>query len=181
MEIRNSLPINNSDSEVQSPYKNSSGYLLLRLLRLSVAIIFLLSGFLKAYSLQATSDVTSQYYDLLGIPHSKMLAYYSGISICYYEILIGLLALNRVLYRRLLPLYLLTAIAFTYITFINLYSPFGGIQSCGCFGELIVMSPTESFIKNILIVGIMILTAITYHSTCTTKVPYNGKMDLHSL
>ena len=40
---------------------------------------------------------------------------------------------------------------FTYITYLNLVSLYGQIESCGCFSEVIHLSPAESFYKNVVL------------------------------
>jgi len=37
------------------------------------------------------------------------------------------------------------------LTYINLVAPLGGIESCGCFGELIHLNAKETFFKNLLL------------------------------
>lgn len=129
-----------------------------QILRFAIAATFLISGISKSVGIEATSQLINQYLGLFGIVGivgmwSKLLA----ILVCIFELILGVTAIFKKAFIALLPLYLLTISAFTFLTFINLVSPFGGIESCGCFGELIHLSPYEAFLKNILLLIASIL------------------------
>ena len=46
---------------------------------------------------------------------------------------------------------------FTYITYLNLVSLYGQIESCGCFGEVIHLTPAESFYKNVVLLSLSLI------------------------
>lgn len=49
---------------------------------------------------------------------------------------------------------------FTCITYLNYIDRYGQIESCGCFGEVIHLSPEESFWKNVVLLTISLLPPI---------------------
>jgi hypothetical protein len=57
---------------------------------------------------------------------------------------------------------LVIPISFLFLTGFTVYLGYTGfilkdVQNCGCFGEMIKMSPVESIIKNIVLIGLLIL------------------------
>ena len=63
---------------------------------------------------------------------------------------------------------------FTYVTYINSTNLYGGIESCGCFGELIHLTASETFFKNIVLL-IMIMALLTYHILTRKESNYKLK------
>ena len=63
---------------------------------------------------------------------------------------------------------------FTYITYINYTDLYGGIESCGCFGELIHFTPASSFYKNIalFILSLILLGIHIIHTYRRQELQY---------
>ncbi len=71
------------------------------------------------------------------------------------ELAIGLLYLQPMYLKRLIsPVTMVLLIAFTgHLAYL---AAIGDNRNCGCFGELIAMSPLESIVKNILLLAIVV-------------------------
>ncbi len=126
-------------------------------LRYILGVTFILSGLLKIVAPSAVVQSIIQYLSLLGIGYSDLPLRMMAIALCIGEITIGIIACVRWLFRKISLLYVFVLFFFTVLTYINLTSPYGGMESCGCFGELIHLSPMETFIKNLLLLGISVV------------------------
>ncbi len=92
-----------------------------------------------------------------GIIETREMAAYLGRSIIAFELFLGVALLqSNYLKKIVIPATLLTLIGFTLLLFVSLLS--GDSSNCGCFGEVIKMSPLEAIIKNIIsiIIGVII-------------------------
>lgn len=133
-------------------HRCANSYIFTQLLKYTFAITFVLSGISKGANLKATSQLISQYCGLLGLDCGIVVSpYILAAVICSFEIFIGMAELNRTAFLLTLPVYIFTISLFTILTYINLVAPLGGIESCGCFGELIHLNAKETFLKNILL------------------------------
>lgn len=86
-----------------------------------------------------------------GIPRSLGISadcsYVIAACICIGEMALGYVALIRMLFIRFHWVYPMVMSVFAYITYTNLTDTYGGIESCGCFGEFIHLNPAHSFIR----------------------------------
>lgn len=109
--------------------------LFFRSLRYILAAVFIASGLLKALSLTATAQTIVHYLNLLGVSHSGLPLRLMAIAVCAGEIAAGILALSGKVFKLISPFYIIAMAAFTILTYLNLTSPYGNQESCGCFGE----------------------------------------------
>jgi uncharacterized membrane protein YphA (DoxX/SURF4 family) len=138
--------------------------------RVIVGTLFIFSGFIKANDPLGFSYKLEEYFEkfsaiftqaglgLLAYPMDWM-AHFAlplAILIVVSEMVLGALTLVGA-YMKKVSLYLLLMIVFfTFLTFVSWY--FEIVKTCGCFGEVIPLTPFQSFIKDlILLVFILIL------------------------
>lgn len=78
-----------------------------------------------------------------------------SVVICAIETITGLLALKREYVAAVSVMFLIIMSFFVWLTGINLFCPslIGSIESCGCFGELVHLSPLASFVKSVVLWG----------------------------
>ena len=119
-------------------------------LRILISFLFLLSAFAKLYPIPifGITKIFEQ-GQLIPMGFSEILAPYFSRFIIGAEIFLAITILfNNYLKKIIVPL------AFIMITVFSIHLAtqiFGGnIENCGCFGELIPMTPLEALIKNIL-------------------------------
>lgn len=129
-----------------------------RYMRYVIAAIFIASGMMKGINIDGLSQSVSAYISLLGM--TTKYAYTLGGFLCIAEIAIGFSAMHYDIFRKLHWTYTVVMIFFTSITFLNMTSVYGGIESCGCFGELIHLNPAQSFYKNIVILMICMISSL---------------------
>ncbi len=121
-------------------------------IRIVVCFLFLLSGVTKMFPLWAFEK---QLVDL-GICNWCW-AHYLARCIIGFEIAIGIAILQKHFLKRIvIPATIVLLVAFCiHLSFqMYQYGPMNG--NCGCFGQLIPMTPLEAFIKNILTIGLLI-------------------------
>ncbi|MDO5527547.1 MAG: hypothetical protein Q4F85_15855 [Prevotella sp.] len=95
-----------------------------------------------------------------------------GIAICMTEMVLGQLLLHK-LYERVATIGIaLLMMIFIYVTYVNLTNFYGGIESCGCFGEVIHLTASETFYKNILLM-LLIGCLLAYHVYTWTEYKVN--------
>lgn len=136
--------------------------LLISLIRYFMAVTFIASGLLKALSPDATSQMITQYLNLLGITSFGLSTKFIAVSLCLAEMLIGIIALAKRWFYIVAPMYVVIMLFFTFITYINLTSPYGSYESCGCFGEIIHLNALETFIKNLFLLSFSLLLCAHY-------------------
>lgn len=126
--------------------------------RILLGIVFIASGLMKGVNLHSFAHTIRMFGGLFGIDVVSGIP--AAFAICFFETLIGFLALDRQLFIRLYWLYALIMGVFTWITYINLVNPYGGIESCGCFGEIIHLNPSETFWKNIVLLAVVLFLTV---------------------
>ena len=117
--------------------------------RVLISVLFLLSAFAKLYPtpMFGITKIFEQ-GQLIPMGFSESVAPYFSRFIIGAEIFLALTILfNNYLKKLILPL------AFIMISVFSIHLStqiFGNSENCGCFGELIPMTPLEALIKNIL-------------------------------
>ena len=111
----------------------------------------------KAINIPSFSLVINSYCGLLGIDGLYSYTRLFAITICAFEFLIGIGAFIKPCQRVLIWVYPAVMAFFVYITYINYTDLYGGIESCGCFGELIHFTPASSFYKNLALFALSLV------------------------
>ena len=120
--------------------------------RIVVSILFIISAVSKMFPIWMFEKQLTD----LGVA-SWCSAPYIARSIIGLELAIGLAIMQRHYLKRLvIPGTMLLLTAFCIHLFIEMvkHGPMNG--NCGCFGQLIPMTPLEAFIKNVVTIGILV-------------------------
>ena len=128
-----------------------------KILLLGLGVTFILSSILKTISIYSFSQIVNSFCGLLGMDVLYGYGFPLAIAIIAFELLIGVCAFIRRLQRIAIWIYTIVLGFFTYITFINYTDLYGGIESCGCFGELIHFTPASSFYKNLILFALSLV------------------------
>lgn len=126
-------------------------------IRIVVALLFIVSAIAKLYPSPYFAISTFEVKQLYTLGFSDSLAPYFSRILIGIEFALGFLMLsNHFLKRITIPatvgLLSVFIIHLSYVTFLS----GGNSGNCGCFGELIPMTPIEAIIKNIIAVGLLI-------------------------
>lgn len=127
---------------------------------------------MKAVNVYSFSQTINFFFGLLGLDGLYGYGVLLAISICTIECLLPLLSISNRYRGIVVWCYPVMMGYFTYITFINYTDLYGGIESCGCFGELIHLSPAASFYKNVVLLLLsVVLLAIHIREKWRNKEP----------
>jgi len=132
--------------------------------RVLVGILFIISGVIKANDPYGFSYKLDEYFSVFGEHIWSGLAWFSNISlglaifIVSLEILLGLMLLSGSRVKANSWLLLLLIVFFTFLTFYSAYT--GYIKECGCFGDVIPLKAWGSFIKDLILLVLIIIIMV---------------------
>ncbi len=124
--------------------------------RILVGLLFIFSGLIKINDPLGFSYKLGEYFEVFHIGFLTNLALGLAILLCSAEIILGFALLIGARASSVAWGLLLLIIFFAFLTFYSAY--FKVVQTCGCFGDAIPLTPWQSFSKDlVLLVMIVIL------------------------
>lgn len=132
--------------------------LMKELLRIGIAIIFILSGLVKAIDIRGFSFKLEEYFSpaVFNLPFFETNSLPIAIFVVLGELLLGITLLLKIRLKATLISLIGLCIFFAFLTFYSAY--FNKVTDCGCFGDAIKFTPWQSFWKDIiLLLGLLIL------------------------
>ncbi|MFT3920361.1 BT_3928 family protein [Cloacibacterium sp.] len=129
-----------------------------KILRYIIAIIFIVSGFVKAVDVKGFSFKLEEYFspDVFNMCFLENYALELAVFVVALELILGLMLLMKVKLKTTLSALIALCIFFAFLTFYSAY--FNKVTDCGCFGDAIKFTPWQSFWKDIaLLFGLLIL------------------------
>jgi uncharacterized membrane protein YphA (DoxX/SURF4 family) len=126
--------------------------------RFLVGTLFIFSGFIKANDPLGFSYKLNEYWEVFGMHWLSGASLFLAIFICIFEIIVGFSLLLGSRVKLTLWLLLLMIVFFTFLTFYSAY--FNKVNSCGCFGDAIPLTPWQSFTKDIVLLIFIIILFI---------------------
>ena len=126
------------------------------ILRLIISALFILSAVAKLYPSPYFAISTFEVKQLYPLGFSEGFAPYFSRILIGIEFALGICILLKDYLKKItIPATILLLAVFTihlsYTTFVS-----GNAGNCGCFGELIPMTPVEAIIKNIIAIGLLV-------------------------
>ena len=125
------------------------------LCRVLFALTFILSGILKLLDPVGTGLIVHEYLSFMHLDFLDSGAIVLGIALATLEFLIGICVLSGLRLRIVAWVALILTAFFTILTFYLMR--FNPISDCGCFGEAIHLTNTQTFIKNVVLLVLAIL------------------------
>ncbi len=127
-------------------------------LRIVLGVCFILSGIMKAVNVYSFAQEIRLYIEAYMDSCFVQWTVEISVVICAIETITGLLALKREYVAAVSVVFLIIMSFFVWLTGINLFCPslIGSIESCGCFGELVHLSPLASFVKSVVLWGMSV-------------------------
>lgn len=123
--------------------------------RIVTGLLFVFSGLIKANDPTGFGYKLQEYFHVLGLQFFNDYAVGIALIICSLEIILGALLLLG-FWRNLVAWGLLLMIIF--FTFLTFYSAFFEVvTSCGCFGDAIPLTPWQSFIKDLILLALILI------------------------
>ena len=117
--------------------------------RILFALTFISSGFVKAIDPWGTALNITNYLIIYGFESLKPYVMVFSIWLCGAELMMGLMLLFKVRVRLISIFAVLSMIFFTTLTFLS--ATWIPVEDCGCFGDALKLSPTETFVKNLVL------------------------------
>ncbi|MCD6345877.1 MAG: DoxX family protein [Bacteroidales bacterium] len=126
--------------------------------RLVVGMVFTFSGFVKCIDPLGTAYKISDYFLAFNLDGLTNISLVLSISLSAIELLIGLMLLFNTITRVTAWISLIFMLFYTPLTFyLVLTNP---VSDCGCFGDAIILTNWQTFLKNLLLIIFVIILFI---------------------
>jgi uncharacterized membrane protein YphA (DoxX/SURF4 family) len=130
----------------------------LSFIRIIVGVLFIFSGLIKANDPMGLSYKMQEFFEVWNLSFLDNYTLTFALVMNAFEIVAGVAVLLGWRMRLFSWLLLLLIIFFTFLTGYALFS--GKIKTCGCFGDCIPLSPKQSFIKDVLLLILIVVIFI---------------------
>ncbi|NIF06787.1 DoxX family protein [Chryseobacterium sp. Tr-659] len=152
------------------------------LLRFIIAVIFILSGFVKAVDLVGFSFKMEEYFSpsVFNMPFLEKFALLFSIIVVVLELFLGFMLLLKLKLKFTLSALIALCVFFGFLTFYSAY--FNVVTDCGCFGDAIKFTPWQSFFKDVALLAGLIILFVLYRKEFRKKddYSYNQKESSHT-
>jgi uncharacterized membrane protein YphA (DoxX/SURF4 family) len=133
--------------------------ILITIIRVVVGILFIFSGLIKANDPTGLSYKMQEFFEVWGINFLDDYTLAFALIMNAFEIVAGVAVLLGWRMKMFSWLLLLLIIFFTFLTGYALFS--GKIKTCGCFGDCIPLTAKQSFIKDLILLALIVIIFIT--------------------
>lgn len=123
--------------------------------RIAVGLLFIFSGLIKANDPLGFSYKLEEYFEVFNLTSLNSLALAMSIVLCGLEMILGFALLVGSRAIKVVWGLLLLIIFFGFLTFYSAY--FKVVQTCGCFGDAIPLTPWQSFIKDMVLLALVLV------------------------
>ena len=138
--------------------------------RFILAATFLFSGTVKAIDPVGGVIILEDYFGAFGLSALNPIALFASINLTALEFLLGVCILTAV-YRKLTTIIMLLFMVF--MTVLTLYlAIFNPVHDCGCFGQAIILTNVQTFLKNALVLLPAAIVTFVYHKKMTPVFTY---------
>lgn len=131
---------------------------LLGFARIFTGVLFIFSGLIKANDPTGFGYKLQEYFHVFGTDFLNDYATALAVIICGLEIMLGALLLLGLWGNTVAWGLLLLILFFTFLTFYSAF--FEVVTSCGCFGDAIPLTPWQSFSKDLVLLGLILIIFI---------------------
>ncbi|MCH5329837.1 MAG: DoxX protein [Alistipes sp.] len=123
--------------------------------RLTLAAVFICSGFLKSVDPWGTALKVNEYLSIYGLEELYPMSMSFSIWLCGAELMMGCMLLFKVRIRLISIFAMVSMTFFTVLTFLS--ATWLPVEDCGCFGEAVKLSPWASFAKNAVMLPLAVV------------------------
>ena len=139
--------------------------------RIAVGLLFIFSGLIKINDPLGFSYKLEEYFEVFHITFLNGFAVGIAIILCALEIILGFALLIGVRAKQVAWGLLLLIIFFSFLTFYSAY--FKVVQTCGCFGDAIPLTPWQSFSKDLIL---LLLILVLFKNRTIINPLFNAKI-----
>ena len=140
--------------------------------RIFVGLLFIFSGLIKANDPLGFSYKLEEYFEVFHITFLNGFALSIAIVLCALEMLLGFALLIGARAVSAAWGLLLLIIFFAFLTFYSAY--FKVVQSCGCFGDAIPLTPWQSFSKDLVLLLLILILFVNRRKIKPAFIPVKG-------
>ena len=126
--------------------------------RIAVGLLFIFSGLIKANDPLGFSYKLEEYFEVFHMTFLNGFALSLSIILCALEIILGFALLIGTRAVQVAWGLLLLIVFFAFLTFYSAY--FKVVQTCGCFGDAIPLTPWQSFTKDLILLLLIVVLFI---------------------
>lgn len=130
--------------------------------RILVGLLFIFSGLIKINDPLGFSYKLQEYFEVFHLSFLDGLALMIAIVLCTLEIVLGFALLIGVRPVKVAWGLLLLIIFFGFLTFYSAW--FKVVQTCGCFGDAIPLTPWQSFSKDMVLLALVLVIFVNRKS-----------------
>lgn len=130
--------------------------------RIAVGLLFIFSGLIKANDPLGFSYKLEEYFEVFHMTWLNGFALSMAIILCALEMILGFALLVGARAVKVVWGLLLLIIFFAFLTFYSAY--FKVVQTCGCFGDAIPLTPWQSFSKDMVLLLLVLVLFINRKS-----------------
>lgn len=141
------------------------------IIRLVVGLLFIFSGLVKANDPLGLSYKMQEFFEVWGWHGLNGLTLALSLVMNMFEVLAGVAVILGWRMKLFSWLLLLLIIFFSFLTGYALLS--GKIKTCGCFGDCLPLTPAQSFTKDLILLG-LILVLFFFHKRIKPILPAFG-------
>jgi hypothetical protein len=123
--------------------------------RIAVGLLFIFSGLIKANDPLGFSYKLEEYFEVFHLTFLNGFALSAAIILCALEMLLGFALLVGSRAVSVVWGLLLLIVFFGFLTFYSAY--FKVVQTCGCFGDAIPLTPWQSFSKDMVLLLLVLV------------------------
>lgn len=133
---------------------------LLQAARFIVGGLFIFSGAIKINDPVGTAIKLEEYFEVFASDIAPFFEFFVpmalplAVFLCVIEVVLGIAVLLNYRVKLSYWLLLIIIVFFTFLTFYSAY--FNKVTDCGCFGDAIKLTPWESFIKDIILLVLIV-------------------------
>ncbi|MDO5981547.1 BT_3928 family protein [Flavivirga spongiicola] len=131
--------------------------ILVNISRVFVGVLFIISGLIKLNDPLGFSYKLEEYFsvDVLNIAFLEPYALMIAVLVVVFEVVLGVFLLIG--YKPKFTIWSLLAmiVFFTFLTFYSAY--FDKVKDCGCFGDVLKLTPWESFTKDLILLFFILI------------------------
>ena len=139
--------------------------------RIAVGLLFIFSGLININDPLGFSYKLEEYFEVFHILFLSPYAVFLSVVLCALEIILGFALLIGVRTKQVAWGLLLLIIFFSFLTFYSAY--FKVVQTCGCFGDAIPLTPWQSFSKDLIL---LLLILVLFINRDNIKPLFTAKM-----
>jgi len=165
------------------PARNA-GFYLLQAIRILVGLLFIFSGLIKANDPSGLAYKMEEFFELWHMTFFSPYALAFSITIIVFEIVAGVGLLLGYAFRQFSFLLLLLMIFFTFLTGYAIWYEHVNHRElkCGCFGDCIPLTAMQSFMKDIVLLALVIILFLARkHVPALFRRPINTSLMILAL